>query len=131
MLDEGKLFGRGISFPPRLAPDGRWAWSEGTENIRESMRIILVTKMEERLMLPQFGGGLQSFLFEPNTSSTHRLIQEQITQALDRWEPRARVEAVDVIQAPADEQAVLVTIRYRLVATGTPDQIGLTVRLEG
>jgi hypothetical protein len=130
-IDEGKLFGRGISFPPRLGPDGRWAWSSGAENVRESIRVILLTQLDERLMRPDFGGGLQSLLFEPNTPSTHRLIQERITQALGRWEPRIRLDTVNVIADPADEQAVLVTIRYRLVATGTTDHVGLAVRLEG
>jgi hypothetical protein len=99
--------------------------------VRESIRVILLTQLDERLMRPDFGGGLQSLLFEPNTPSTHRLIQERITQALGRWEPRIRLDTVNVIADPADEQAVLVTIRYRLVATGTTDHVGLAVRLEG
>ena len=131
IIDEGKLFGRGISFPPRLGPDGRWAWSSGAENIRESIRVILLTQSGERIMEPDFGGGLQSFLFEPNNASTHRLIQERIKQALARWEPRIRLDSIDVTGDPTDEQTVLITIRYRLVATGAADQVGLTVRLEG
>ena len=78
-----------------------------------------------------FGGGLQPFLFEPNTVTTHRLIQDQIEQALGRWEPRISVESVDVMADPGDEQAAIVTISYKLVATGVPDQVGLTVRLAG
>ena len=29
-------------------------------------------------MLPSFGAGLRSFLFEPNIPATHRLIEERI-----------------------------------------------------
>jgi hypothetical protein len=42
-MDAGAIFGRGISFPPRIGPDGRVAWSAGEENVRECMRIILQT----------------------------------------------------------------------------------------
>lgn len=130
-MDEGKVFGRGISFPPRIGPDGRLAWSVGAENIRESIRIILLTEMNERLMLPEFGGGLQSFLYEPNIVATHRLIQERITQSLGRWESRINLENVSVIISPDDPQAAVVTITYRLVATGVTERLGLTVRLTG
>ena len=130
-MDEGQIFGRSISFPPRLGLDGRWAWSVGAENIRESIQIILQTETQERLLLPEFGGGLQPYLFEPNTVSTHRLIQETIQQALGRWEPRISVESVKVLPDPTDAQVAIVTVSYRLVATGATDQIGLTVRLAG
>jgi phage baseplate assembly protein W len=130
-MDEGQIFGRGIGFPPRLSADGRWAWSVGAQNIRESIQIILQTELGERLFLPGFGGGLQKFLFEPNTVSTHRLIQDQILQALGRWEPRINVESVNVLADPSNRQAAIVTIAYKLVATGVRDQLGLTVRLAG
>ena len=126
--DEGVRFGRGISFPPRIGADGRVAWSSGPENIREAIRVILLTELEERLMLPQFGGGLRRYLFQPNTVSTHRLIQRTITQALGRWEPRISVESVEVELDAEDPQAALATLRYRLVATQAADQLTLRVR---
>ena len=126
--DEGFRFGRGISFPPRIGPDGRVAWSSGPENIREAIRVILLTELEERVMLPQLGGGLKRYLFQPNTVSTHRLIQRTITQALGRWEPRISVESVEVELDAEDPQAALATLRYRLVATQAADQLTLRVR---
>ena len=130
-MDEGQLFGRGISFPPRIGPEGRMAWSTGAQNIREAIRVILLTETEERLMLPEFGGGLQSFLFEPNTTATHRLIQERITQALGRWEPRIAIESITVEAHSQDPEAAVTTIAYRLVATGVSDRLSLTVQLTG
>ncbi len=130
-MDEGKLFGRGMSFPPRLGPDGRVAWSVGAQNIREMIRIILLTESHERLRLSEFGGGLQAFLFEPNNAATHRLIQERITQALRRWEPRITVKSVSVEPDPVEDQTAVVTINYTLVATGASDRLGLAVRLTG
>jgi len=131
MLDPGKLFGRGMAFPPRVGEDGRMAWSLGADNIRENIRVILLTEPAERLMLPAFGGGLKRFLFQPNTAATQRLIQEAVVQALGRWEPRIRVATVNVDADPDDARAVLVAIHYRLVATGTSEQIRLRVLLSG
>ena len=128
-MDAGKLFGRGISFPPRLGADGRMAFSEGPENVRESIRVILLTETQQRLLLPEFGGGLGRFLFQPNAVPTHRLIEERITQSLGRWEPRIRVESVTVRPDAEDPEAALVTIEYKLVATGAREQSSLTVQL--
>lgn len=131
MINEGAIFGRSISFPPRLGADGRWTWSAGPENIRESIRIIIMTEMDERLMLPAFGGGLQPYLFEPNTVASQRLIQERITQALLQWEPRIELQDVTVTNDPDDPQAAIVAIRYRLVATQAGEALNFTVRLAG
>jgi phage baseplate assembly protein W len=114
-----------------VGPDGRVSWSAGQANIRESIGIILRTDRRERLRLKEFGGGLSLFLFEPNTVTTRRLIQDRITRELARWEPRIVVEAVTVESDPNDAQAVIATINYRLVATQTHERVSLTVPLAG
>src|SRR5882762_4242915 len=130
-MNPGLLFGRGISFPPRVGPDGRVSWSEGEVNIRESIRIILMTEQPERLRTPDFGGSLARFLFEPNTVTTRRSIQDRITRELNRWEPRIRVEAVTVEADPTDDRAAIATITYQLVATGAQEQVSLNVSVAG
>ena len=128
-IDVGALFGRGISFPPRLGADGRWAFSQGSENVRESIRVILLTELRERLMLPQFGAGLERFLFRPNTVATHRLIQDAVTQALGRWEPRVSVESVVVEPDEEEPEAARVTLRYKLIANRAREEMTLRLQL--
>lgn len=130
-MDAGKVFGRGISFPPRVGADGRVVWSEGEQNIREAIRVILLTEERERLHLPAFGGGLGVFLFEPNTVMTRHLIQDRIAKALAAWEPRLRVESVEVVPDPTDPQAAIATITYQLVATQARERVSLSVTLNG
>jgi phage baseplate assembly protein W len=131
MNSVGKILGKGISFPPRVGPDGRVAWSEGEVNVRESIRVVLMTEQSERLRLPGFGGSLSRFLFEPNTVTTRRLIQDRITRELAEWEPRIRVQSVDVEADPTDAQAAVATITYQLVATGARERVTLNVQLAG
>lgn len=128
-MDAGRLFGRGIGFPPRVV-DGRLAWSAGEVNVREAIRIILLTEQRERVRLPEFGGTLGAFLFEPNTVATRRRMEDQITRALARWEPRIAVESVQVEPDPDDERrAAVATITYRLVATQARERVSLTVTM--
>jgi phage baseplate assembly protein W len=131
MIDAGRLFGRGISFPPRVGADGRMVWSEGEANVREAIRIILMTEQRERLRLPEFGGSLGRFLFEPNTVTTRHVIQDRVAKTLAEWEPRIQVESVAVEPDRTDPQAAIATITYKLVATQTRERVSVTVALAG
>lgn len=130
-MDAGRLYGRGIAFPPHVGTDGRIAWSEGETNIRENIEIILRTEERERLNLPTFGGGLRRFLFEPNTVTTRFQIQDRITRALQQWEPRVLVSSVEVEEDANDPQSAVATVHYQLVATQAASQVSLRVRLGG
>ncbi len=128
-MNQADLYGTGMSFPPRVGPDGHVVWSQGDDNVRESIRVILMTQPRERLQLADFGAGLARFLFEPNTPATRLLIQERISDALFRWEPRVRVESVSVEPDPQDGESALATIVYRLVATQQRERVTLSVSL--
>lgn len=130
-MDGGQLYGRGMSFPPRIGDDGRVAWSEGETNVREAIQVILLTQERERLNLPSFGAGLHRYLFEPNTVATRFQLQDRITKALQTWEPRISLADVTVEQAPADAQAAIATIVYKLVATQVAQRMSVTVKLGG
>lgn len=130
-MNAGSLYGRGIAFPPRVNADGRVAWSEGEMNVRESIRIILLTEERERLRQPEFGGGLGRYLFEPNTTTTRQLMRDRITRALTEWEPRIRVESVEVEPDRSAAETAVATITYRLVATRALERVTLNVALSG
>ena len=134
MTDQATTFGRGVSFPPRVDADGRVATSAGPDNVRQSIRIILMTERQERLMLPRFGGGLRSFLFKPNTAAVRQLMAERAERTLARWEPRIKVESVTVQPDPRradDQRAAVMVIEYRLVATGASDRLNVTLQFAG
>lgn len=122
---------RGIAFPPRIGPDGRVAWSSGAQNVRESIQIILQTNLQERIMRPNFGGGLEQFLYESNTLATRTQIEERTRRALARWEPRAAVDKVSAETMPDEPSAVELTIAYTVRETGTREQVRLTLDLGG
>ena len=123
--------GRGLGFPPRVGANGRLSWSGGEENIRESIRLILLTEPGERLMREDFGCGLRRFLFEPNTPTTRALLRERVQRAITRWERRVRLEDVSVEADAEDERAINISITFRQVATGVQSRVGLSLELEG
>lgn len=123
------IFGQSLSFPPRIGADGRFMWSQGEANIRESIAIVLKTDPGERMGLADFGAGLGRFLLEPNNAATHARVEDAISRALARWERRIQVEAIDVGPDPDDAESAVATIAYKLVASGARERISLSLQL--
>jgi len=130
-VDPGLLFGRGIAFPPRIDRDGRMAWSTGEQNVRDAIRILLLTRPGERLFIPDMGAGLDRMLFEPNTVSTRQAIKDSILRTLQQWEPRVTALDVEVEPDPDDDQIAIATVSYQLVATQAIERINVNVALTG
>jgi phage baseplate assembly protein W len=106
------------------------AWSEGGQNIRESIQVILLTNFRERVRLADFGGGLNTFLFEPECrdAARHRRADPSGPETLGA---SIAVESARVEEDPADREAAIATIQRKLVATQTRERITLGVRLTG
>ncbi|MEM6437371.1 MAG: GPW/gp25 family protein, partial [Cyanobacteria bacterium P01_D01_bin.115] len=60
---------------------GQMHYPTVADSVRQSIEIILRTRPGEQLMRPNFGGGLENFLQQPNTLVTQRRIQSAITDS--------------------------------------------------
>jgi phage baseplate assembly protein W len=107
------------------APDqGRrgFALIEGLELVRQSIASILDTEPGERIMLPTFGCGLRRYLMEPNTLTTRTAMQQDISSALEQWEPRIRLTNV-AVTPDEDPSLVWIEIAYVRRADLRPDNL--------
>ena len=82
-------------------------------------------------MRPEFGGGIEEFLQQPNTLTTRRRLHDRISEALERWENRILLDHVDVQEVPDQPSQLRVEIGYRLRRTDARRQLGITLALEG
>lgn len=103
--------GTGWSFPVR-PNNGKLSYVSYEKDIEQAIGIILETARNERIMRPQFGGGLNNFLFESNSSVTHQRIRESVRNALIDWEPRIDVENVSIAASPTEPNLMFITIDY-------------------
>jgi uncharacterized protein len=99
------------------------------QSVRDSIRIILMTRPGEQLMRPRYGAGLQNFLDEGNTVTLRSQIQSKILQSLQNYENRITVDAVDVDPIAGAPGEVQVQIHYRLLRTNVSQQIGVTMQV--
>ena len=68
--------------------DGSLDYPALDDSVRQTIRVILLTRPGEQLLHPEFGVGLEQFLHDPNTITTRRRIRDAIVAGLERWEPR-------------------------------------------
>jgi phage baseplate assembly protein W len=121
-----------IGWPLLPLPDdhGALQWPDLARSVRETIRIVLSTRPGEQLMRPEFGGGLDRLLHQPNTVATRREMRDLVQDALTRWEQRILLDAVEVWEVPGEPSQVRVEIAYRLARTGAPGAMNVTVALE-
>jgi phage baseplate assembly protein W len=118
-FDPNKAFlGVGWAFPLSLAADREVATAAHEEDVREAILIILGTRRNERVMRPDFGAGLEDFVFESMDTTTRETLKRRVREALIDWEPRIDVESVEV-RAEPQLGRMLVDLRYRVRATNT------------
>ncbi len=110
------FLGQGLSFPLRLDERGRLCLVSGKESVAESIRLLLKTRPGERPRQPEFGCGVEDFLFGPVNQALLSQLENRVEEALRRFEPRILVEEVS---ARAKEGRIEVEINYRLRQTNS------------
>lgn len=124
-MDRAKDFlGRGFAFPPRIdSATGQFVMADSEEDIRQSIYIILMTRMKERVMLPDFGCNLHEYIFEVPDSDFEVRIGSEIREALMRYEPRIINVEVGVDTREYQNGKVYLNISYTVRATNNPNNL--------
>ena len=118
--DPAKSFlGCGWYFPPKVDVDGAIADAIYEEDIDQAIWIILGTNPGERVMRPDFGAGLNRFLFEPINTTTIEGLKRRVEESLVAWEPRIDVKEVSIDAEHPEQNRLLIDVRYRIRATNT------------
>jgi uncharacterized protein len=131
-INNSRAAAKTINWPLLPLPDanGHLVFPDLEASVRQSIRIILMTRPGERIMRPAFGGGLENMLHRENTLTTRRQIRDLITQSLQRWEKRIILDRVDVWEIEDRPSAIRVEIVYRLRRLNQPQQLGITMDMQ-
>ncbi len=116
---DARVLGRGWASPARVEAAGEAALEAGAEKVRQSVRLILGTRRGERVMRPDFGAGLEDFLFEPISTTTAALLGHRVETALVQWEPRIDVTEVRVEVGDRRLGRLDIVIGYRIRTSNT------------
>lgn len=124
---------RDFAFPFRIDPASQQTAQTGyATHVDQMVRQLLLTSPGERVNLPQFGCGLRSLVFAPNSEALAATVQLRVIQSLNQW-LAGIVNVVDVTVGAGSAGAVLepgtleVTVTYTLVETQTNQAVTVAV----
>lgn len=104
--------GQGITFPVNINPRGQFSVVTGTQNIDQSIYVILYTVPGERVMRPEFGCRIHELIFAPANDETAATAERYVWEALERWEPRIILHRVAVRLGRVDVGELVIEIDY-------------------
>ena len=131
-MENYDFLGRGWAFPPhfdRLSEEADMA--VGEDDVRQSLLIILSTKLGERFLRPDFGIDLTGFQFQSPSSAIMLRLEDLIKRTLIIQEPRIDDITVSVSPKTDDEGVLMVDIRYTVIETDTQDNLVFPFYLQG
>jgi uncharacterized protein len=105
-----------IDFPFAFDERGRTALTDEDDHIRDLIEQFLFTNAGERVNRPEFGGGLQQVVFEPNSEALASTLQRTAQAGLQRY--LSDLITVQVLVASTEGATLRVDVRYQVRRTG-------------
>lgn len=111
------FLGTGWSFPPQFnkATGGAEMLSDEAD-IKNSLQVLLSTRVGERIMQPAYGCNMDVLLFEPINEALITYIKDLVFTAIYYFEPRINPENVS-IETTDTEGTIYVTVEYTIRTT--------------
>ncbi|HWM92803.1 MAG TPA: GPW/gp25 family protein [Thermoanaerobaculia bacterium] len=110
-----------LAFPFRVGGDGP-ALADRSRHVREQIEQVLFTNPGERVFRPEFGAGIRTLIFEPNTSPLWTITRKRLIASLAdalKGEVDPRSLTIDVT---GEDEKVFVVIAYTLATLGHSEE---------
>lgn len=129
--DQQAFLGTGLHFPVEADPvTGRLKESSYEENIKESIYLIVMTRKGERVMRPDFGCDIFTYMFDTVDYTALTMMRHAVEEAVIRWEPRITDIEVEIEEIEGAHSAVEIRIGYRVRTTNNPFNLVFPFYLE-
>lgn len=113
-----QFIGTGWKFPVEFSADSREVvMLTGEELIRNSLDVLFVTSIGERIMQPGYGSELDRFVFEILSRSTITYMEAVISDAILFNEPRIAVNEIVIDPDIRDAAYVIIKIDYTILSS--------------
>lgn len=123
-LDRSAHKAVGITLPIVRSSTGYFRQSFTTNSaIRNDLINLMLTRIGERPMNPEFGSGLHRLLFEQQGPGMEDLVDDTVRNAVERWMPFVNIEDVTVVRESGEPNiySMRISIKYSV-----PNVVGLS-----
>lgn len=95
------------------------------EAVKSALRNLLKTPQGTRPFRPDYGVNLLRYLFEPATYATEVSINKEIAEAIQRFEPRVQLIAIE--SKVKENEGIDVTVQYIVTGFQRPQVLETTI----
>ena len=113
-----------LFFSPK--PSGDVYKKQDVAAVKQSVKNILMTNFMEKPFNPEYGGNLNSFLFELDTTVEADILRDQIFETISLHEPRALMREVFISLDP-EKNNINVTINFQVLNSVEPVSLELSL----
>ncbi|MFT6502893.1 MAG: phage baseplate assembly protein W [Crocinitomicaceae bacterium] len=120
MNENTSFLGTGWSFPPEFNKQlSEVEMSSDEKDIKESLIIILSTRVGERIMHPDFGCNLDELIFAPINLTLITYVKDLIETAILYFESRIDLDKVNIVTSSDIEGELLIELDYTIRSTNS------------
>lgn len=85
---------------------------------------LMSTREGERIMHPQFGLGMEKYIFEQMTPQVTKQIESEITNKISFWIPNIQIDKMDVdVTTDVDKNQIDITLQFSLKVNPSENDI--------
>jgi phage baseplate assembly protein W len=95
--------------------------------VKQNLKMLLLTIPGERVMDPDYGVGLQTFLFEAFTGNTYSKMDDTIRTQVTLYMPYVNIEDIMFSAADQDSNILNVALKYSIPRIGAADLLEITI----
>ncbi len=119
-METEDFLGTGWSFPPTFnLSQKKVEMVSNEEDIRQSLEILLSTRLGERVLLSEYGCGINTMPFENITVTFLTKMKSIIKKAILLYEPRIDLEEIFFTSPSPEEGVVNIQLQYSIRATNS------------
>ena len=115
---------KGVALPWGSSVNSFIAPKNDEDVIRSSVIWIILTRLGERVCMPEFGSLLPSSVFEPGDSELTASVRESVVDAIRRWDDRVEVVNFEAIMSPETH-----TLNCKLLYKNRKDPLADTIKV--
>tara|TARA_R110002020_G_scaffold181542_1_gene376600 strand:+ start:387 stop:755 length:369 start_codon:yes stop_codon:yes gene_type:complete len=97
------------------------------QTVKQNLKMLILTNPGERVMIPQYGVGLKTFLFEAAEGGTKANIEQRIKDQIARYMPVIKVKRVIVAPMRNTPNGLSIQLTYSIPKLGIGDILEITI----
>jgi phage baseplate assembly protein W len=97
------------------------------ETVKQNFKNLVMTAQGERLMDPDFGIGIQSFLFENYSPSAMQILKSKAIDQVLKYMPFLEIQDFIVTESKSNINQFYIYIKYSITSMNVLDELNFTV----